>query len=153
MLDLNNPELLKQSKPPFVFLGGTCNGSTWREVLLSGLMVRTFNPVVENWDEAAKAREDEAKYNADLMLYVITPKQKGFYSIAELTHDSLAKRNVVVAFVDDPDGTVWDEHQIKSNAAIAELIGANKLGGPRVFYSLESLRGYFNADLPITYRV
>lgn len=153
MQPLNNPEYIKTCKPPFVFLGGTCNGSLWREALLEGLLVSTFNPVVENWDEAAKAREDEAKYNAETMLYVITPKQKGFYSIAELTHDSLSKRNTIVAFIDDPDGTTWDEHQVKSNTAIAELVGANKLGGPKVFYRLDELRDYMNNELPWSYRI
>ena len=32
-----------------VFLGGTCNGSTWREELIPILEINYFNPVVSDW--------------------------------------------------------------------------------------------------------
>jgi hypothetical protein len=32
-----------------VFLGGTCNNSKWRDILIPKLKVSYFNPVVENW--------------------------------------------------------------------------------------------------------
>lgn len=37
-----------QSKIPKVFLGGTCNGSIWREKLIPLLKIDYFNPVVAN---------------------------------------------------------------------------------------------------------
>ena len=36
-----------------IFLGGTCNGTTWRDELIKGLTVDYFNPVVEDWTEEA----------------------------------------------------------------------------------------------------
>lgn len=32
-----------------VFLGGTCNESTWREKLIPMLKIDYFNPVVKDW--------------------------------------------------------------------------------------------------------
>jgi len=31
-----------------IFLGGTCNNSTWREQLIPMLQINYFNPVVDN---------------------------------------------------------------------------------------------------------
>ncbi len=32
-----------------VFLGGTCNESTWRDRVIKDLKIDYFNPVVEDW--------------------------------------------------------------------------------------------------------
>ncbi len=32
-----------------VFLGGTCNESTWRDRLIKLLKINYFNPVVKDW--------------------------------------------------------------------------------------------------------
>ena len=40
-----------------VFLGGTCNGSNWREELIKELDIDYFNPVIENWDDKAQVNE------------------------------------------------------------------------------------------------
>ena len=34
-----------------VFLGGTCNESTWRDRLIEMLEIDYFNPVVDDWTE------------------------------------------------------------------------------------------------------
>lgn len=36
-----------------VFLGGTCNDSTWRDNLIQQLEIDYFNPVVPDWTEDA----------------------------------------------------------------------------------------------------
>lgn len=44
-----------------VFLGETCNQSTWRDELLTMLdqdKVKAFNPVVDDWNEEAQINED-----------------------------------------------------------------------------------------------
>ncbi len=73
-----------------VFLGGTCNESTWREELMPMLdrRVDAFNPVVDDWNEAAQANEDRHKINDDFCLYVLTPEMAGLYSIFEVADDS-----------------------------------------------------------------
>ena len=40
-----------------VFLGGTCNGSTWRDELIPMLNIDYFNPVVENWTSECQKEE------------------------------------------------------------------------------------------------
>ena len=69
-----------------VFLGGTCNQSTWRDELLTMLdqdKVKAFNPVVDDWNEEAQINEDWHKANDDFCLYVLTPEMTGIYSIFE----------------------------------------------------------------------
>ena len=62
-----------------VFLGGTCNGSVWRNDLLRMLTdrVKAFNPVVSVWDERAKFEEKYHRDHDDIRLYCITPAMPG----------------------------------------------------------------------------
>ena len=62
-----------------VFLGGTVNGSTWRNFVIPRLSIGYYNPVVPNWTEEALERELYERRHCDFCLYVITPKQTGFY--------------------------------------------------------------------------
>ena len=71
-----------------VFLGGTCNNSTWRDKLIKILKMPYFNPVVKNWTPADMERENREKEIDYFQLYVITPKMTGVYSIAELTESA-----------------------------------------------------------------
>jgi hypothetical protein len=40
-----------------VFLGGTCNESTWREKLIPMLKIDYFNPVVKDWKLEIKEKD------------------------------------------------------------------------------------------------
>ena len=40
-----------------VFLGGTCNESTWRDKLIAMLEIDYFNPVVDDWTEECYQEE------------------------------------------------------------------------------------------------
>ena len=71
-----------------VFLGGTCNESTWRDKLIKMLEIDYFNPVVDNWTEECYQEELRQREICDYCLYVITPRMKGVYSIAEVVDDS-----------------------------------------------------------------
>ena len=73
---------------PLVFLGGTCNGSTWRSRIIPLLTCDYFDPVVSEWNEAARARELDAREHADIVLYALTPLMEGCYSVAEAVDDS-----------------------------------------------------------------
>ena len=44
-----------------VFLGGTCNESTWRNELIPLLKIDYFNPVVEDWTPECQAEEERQK--------------------------------------------------------------------------------------------
>ena len=97
-----------------VFLGGTCNGSTWRDELIPMLdseKVSAFNPVVEHWDEKAQAEEDFHKENDDIMLYVFTPEFKGIYSAFEVAMLSCQRPgSVVCCILDERDGKKYKKH-------------------------------------------
>ena len=59
-----------------VFLGGTCNNSSWRDRPISLLKVSYFNPIVSNWTTEAQLKEEIEKSIAKYRLYVITPLLK-----------------------------------------------------------------------------
>lgn len=123
------------------FLGGTCNGSTWREDLISKLdkKVEFFNPVVPDWTPKCQAREDKAREESRYVLFVITSQITGVFSIAEAV-DCSNKRPESTLFVYLPDG--FDKVQIKSLETTARMISRN---GAKVFSSLEELAVFLNS--------
>ena len=61
-----------------VFLGGTCNDSTWRDELIPNIQVNYFNPVVDDWSGIAQAEEElEKREHCNIHLYVITSEMTG----------------------------------------------------------------------------
>ena len=74
----------KGASRPLIFLGGTAARNDWRRSFVARLVERGvpresfFDPVVKNWDEAARAREEEAKASADLLVFFLgDPKDPG----------------------------------------------------------------------------
>ena len=69
-------------------LGGTCGNSNWRDELISKLdkKIEYRKPVVKNgtwkYNGNIKMRKKLELKECDYLLYVITPKQKGFTTIA-----------------------------------------------------------------------
>lgn len=142
------------SEPPtgqkFAFLGGTVNGSVWREQFIKLLTVAHFNPVVENWTEEHAYRENQAKASATVILYVITPKQHGFYVPVEMGVTACETRNnpnskMVVVFLNEDGGAVFTEHQQASNVQIRELLLKNT--EVEIFETLELAAQFINSYL------
>lgn len=126
-----------------VFLGGTCNKSLWREALIPLLTIGYFNPVVANWTPECQEAEVKARETSDYVLYVLTPKMTGFYSVAEVVEDSNKRpEKTVFAYLTEDEGQTFDEHQVKSLKATAKLVAAN---GARVAESLEEVAAILNA--------
>ena len=44
-----------------VFLGGTVNDSTWRDIIIPKLKIDYFNPKVIEWNEEAYLHETESE--------------------------------------------------------------------------------------------
>lgn len=121
-----------------VFLGGTCNGSTWRDKLIPMLHtdVLYFNPVVEDWTEDCQLIEEQEKWGpCDIHLYVITPDMKGVYSIAELVESVMcsyvynadlqetAAYTIFAVLNESVDtGKTFTKAEIKSFDAIKKLV-------------------------------
>ena len=55
-----------------IFLGGTCNGSNWRDKLIPMLSNKfePFNPVVDDWNEEAQQEEIYHRNNDDFVYIV-----------------------------------------------------------------------------------
>lgn len=125
-----------------VFLGGTCNESTWRSYLKSLLTVDYFDPVVPDWTEAAQQRELHERATAAAVLYTITPRMTGVYSIAEVVDDSNKRPASTVLCLLRTDGDlVFDDRQWRSLGAVAALVERN---GGRVVSSLDEAAQVLN---------
>ena len=125
-----------------VFLGGTCNGSLWREELISMLKINYFNPVVDDWNEAAYQRELREREEADYCLYVITPKITGYYAIAEVVDDSNKRpKKTLFAVLRNYEGVHFDDVQWKSLKAVKKMLTKN---GVKVFDSLQDIAQFLN---------
>jgi len=108
-----------------VFLGGTCNGSNWRESLILSIDIDYFDPVVEDWTEECQAIEEAEKdINCNIHLYVITSDMIGVFSIAEAVHSATLKGKHTIFHV-IPEG--FGKSQLKSLQAVVNMI--NGLGG------------------------
>ena len=125
-----------------VFLGGTCNESTWRERLIPMLSVDYYNPVVDDWTPDCMAEELTQRENCDFCLYVITPKMTGVYSIAEVIDDSNKRPDrTVFCVLPSDDGTIFSDGQLRSLGAVSEMVETN---GGSIHMSLTSVADYLN---------
>lgn len=135
-----------------VFLGGTCNESTWRDKLISLLKIDYFNPVVDDWTEECMIEERRQREICDYVLYVITPLMTGVYSIAEVIDDSNKRpERTVFCFLEDDYQNAINENgfilkkfsygQIKSLNQVGEMVKRN---GGKYFRDLESVAEYLN---------
>ena len=125
-----------------VFLGGTCNESTWRNRLIPMLNINYFNPVVDDWTEDCMEIELKERRNADFCLYTITPKMSGVYSIAEVVDDSNKKPDKTILIILKSDGhEYFNVSQWKSLGAVARMVKSN---GSQVFDDLKSAAIYMN---------
>lgn len=109
-----------------VFLGGTCNGSDWRQKLIPLLEIEYFDPVVPDWTEDAYQEELRQRDTCDFVLYVLDlEKMAGVYSIAELVDDSNKRPGKTVACVlGSLDNDVPQDRSVKKVLAMASANGA-----------------------------
>lgn len=128
-----------------VFLGGTCNGSLWRDEFVKSLSVDWFNPVVEDWNDAAYQRELQEREQDEVLLYCVTPMAEGFYSVAEVVDDSNKRPDRTVLLVKEHDGDqAFTAHQMKSLKAVAKIVEAN---GGAVFWDDAACAAFVNKRL------
>ena len=112
-----------------VFLGGTCNESTWRDELipkLEDINFDYFNPVVEDWTPECQDIEIyEKANNCNIHLYVITNKMKGVFSIAEAIESVFNKdKKTIFCVLDGFDGD-FPDYQVKSLEAVGRMVERN----------------------------
>lgn len=133
---------MPHTRPVKVFLGGTCNESTWRDRLIPMLKVNFFDPVVDDWTPAHQQEEIRQREICDICLTVITPKMTGVYSIAEVVDDSNKRpwKTVFCCLYAD-DGAMFDEGQYRSLKAVSDMVERN---GGKVCHDLSEVANYIN---------
>jgi len=103
-----------------VFLGGTCNESTWRDELIPYLEVEYFNPVVEDWTPGCQKNEEfEKKFKCNIHLYVITKEMTGVFSIAEAIESVMTCDKTCILQV-IPYG--FGKGQLRSLQAVCDMV-------------------------------
>jgi len=74
---------------PYVFLGGSCDPTTWRFDIavpeLSRARIPFFNPQIEDWHPNLIQLEAKAKELCDVLLFVIDSKTRAIASMLEAT--------------------------------------------------------------------
>jgi hypothetical protein len=129
-----------------VFLGGTCNESNWRSVLIDFLKIDYFNPVVDDWTPECMEEEIKQREECDYCLYVITPLMAGVYSIAEVVDDSNKRPErtlfcVVSLETKGNEVLTFTEGQTRSLEQVKKMVGNN---GARVFETLSGVATFLN---------
>jgi hypothetical protein len=120
-----------------VFLGGTCNESTWRNnmmIYLYDKKINYYNPIVPDWDEKAQKQEQYEREHCDFCLYCITPKMTGVYSIAEVIDDSNKRPDKTIMVLLKDDGKEkFSKSQWKSLCEVMKMVKRN---GGQIFDNL-----------------
>jgi Nucleoside 2-deoxyribosyltransferase like len=127
-----------------VFLGGTCNGSEWRQGVISNLKIHYYDPMKEHWTPEMMQEEIKQRNESDFCLYVLTPKMDGFFSVAELADDSNKQPGkTIFCFLNEDGGKSFSKAQVKSLRQVAELVKRN---GAKYFETLNEVVGFLNNE-------
>ena len=125
-----------------VFLGGTCNGSLWRDKIIPVLKIHYYNPVGEDWTPEMMKEELKQREECDFCLYAITPKMEGFYSVAEVVDDSNKRpQKTIFCFLNEDEGDKFSGVQLRSLQQVAEMIKRN---GAKYFKTLKDVTDFLN---------
>lgn len=135
-----------------VFLGGTCNESKWRDDLIVQLdpsVIDYYNPVVDDWTPECQEEEIKQREECYYVLYVITPKITGVYSIAEVVDDSNKKpEKTLFCILEIDENKIFDKGQLKSLSSVSKMVSNN---GGKVFKSLNDIAKFLNNNKYIKY--
>lgn len=138
----NNFNISEMKTNKKVFLGGTCNESTWRDDLIKNLEIEYFNPVVDDWTEECYKEELRQREICDFCLYVLTPKMTGVYSIAEVVDDSNKRpEKTIFCYLPNDGDESFDKGQIKSIDKVGVMVETN---GGTYCKSLDDVAKYLN---------
>ena len=99
-----------------VFLGGSCNPTTWREEIAVPLFqisnVKYYNPQVEEWNESLIQSENINKNNSSILFFVINNQTRSISSMIELTELITLGRRIILVISDIRDGDLVDGAKI-----------------------------------------
>lgn len=121
-----------------VFLGDTCSGYRWRNVLIPMLKYDYYNPIVKNWSETDRLREVKEREYADYVLYVITSGMKGVYPIAEIIDDSNKRPEKTIVCV------LFDGINSQMSRSLKAVLNLAMSNGATICSNLEEVATYLN---------
>lgn len=120
---------MPNDKDNIIFLGGTVDkDNNWRQEFISIWKknkdekiknIKLFDPIVPEWDENSKKKENDIKKTSIMNLFVITPEQRGFYSFAEIA-DCLHYSKVFFAVLDQFNQ--YDQSTLDSFKDIGDMV-------------------------------
>jgi hypothetical protein len=86
--------------------------------------IQYFDPVVDEWNEAARKRELHERATCDVCLYVFTPLLAGVYAVAEAVDDAHRRPDrTMLCVLPEDAGQRWTEDQYRSIMQVANLVG------------------------------
>lgn len=121
--------------------------------LIPKLGIDYFNPVVEDWTPECQAEEERQKNKeCYIHLYVITPRQTGVFSIAEMIESACNPEVMTVIYIqyEDGGGCMIDKHLKRSLEATAKMAQKH---GAFIMNNLNDVATFLNAlqdSYPIT---
>merc|ERR1711959_118075 len=117
--NMSTSRLSSVPSEPFIFLGGSCNPTTWRETVaipyLCGAGVASYNPQVEELSPLLLEIEQRAKDTSAINLFVIDNQTRALMSCMEAVELITAGRRVVIAVVDVESGQHIGEERISAS--------------------------------------
>jgi hypothetical protein len=98
----------KQQQSQFeVFLGGSCNPTTWRSEqaipYFQSRSISCYNPQVANWTPDLIEIEHRVKESAPLLFFVIDHNTRSLAAIAEVCYLAARRRNIIIVMNSMPD--------------------------------------------------
>jgi hypothetical protein len=111
----------------FVFLGGSCNPTTWRKDIaipfLEKRHVTHFNPQVENWTPEFMDLENKMKSSCIVNYFHIDNQTRGTYSLVEISYLMGKGKNIVISMDDSVhgDSEIIDNDIKKARQKILEM--------------------------------
>ena len=93
-----------------VFLGGSCNPTTWRFdhsiPAMEAADITYYNPQVDDWSPKLVELEQQAKDSSDWLFFVIDNQTRGIASMVELAFLAGSGREMLVVMMDFDDKSV-----------------------------------------------
>lgn len=97
-----------------IFLGGTVSDDfdwrqkfikLWKNSYIGDEEIILFNPIVENWTEECRKKEQEVKSTARINVFIITPEHTGAFSFVEAFESAVSYPGKTMLLVCDNQST------------------------------------------------
>eukprot|EP00043_Microstomoeca_roanoka_P019836 m.230520 g.230520 ORF g.230520 m.230520 type:complete len:403 (+) comp17060_c3_seq9:349-1557(+) len=99
-----------------VFLGGSCNPTTWRRdtaiPFLENAGITYYNPQVDEWSPDLIEIEAQAKENAAVLFFVLDNATRGLASMVEVAYNAAIGRPLVVVMQPFKEGMRFGDDEV-----------------------------------------